>query len=587
VTAAHWAVRSARGIRRALWTSIAAGTVIAGLAAASPGAARPAPAAPRRAVAATAALPPGPQRLHAAGGDDLLLYGPGTGPDRIMRSRGNGSYTVGSASIFSTYARQAPGDFDRDGDTDVLLDTSGGTDRYLQSNGDGTFKVRALSIAGPYTALVPGDVDGDGDTDVVLYGRGSAADRLLRARGDGTFAIGSLSIMGDYEPVAADIDRDGNTDIVLVGPGSAPDRLMRSRGDGTFAVASLGAISSEGTPVPGDFDADGRGDVLVYPSELLLSNGNGTFRRRALSLDEQYQPVPVDHDRDGDTDLVLYQPSGRDLLLRSRGDGTFAYGSLSIAGSYVPIPGDFDGSLRAKRGAVRPPLGDLDILALLVAIQPQPGTALLMSPPPITGHAGADARIQSIAVRRGYRLRSVATGGLSGSQGVPLQPAAANALGALRSAAAAAGHSLSPRSGFRSVSDQRSIFLRELRAHGSFSNAQIAAGAADAAIDDVLRLHSIPGYSRHHSGYAVDLRGGSGDLLRSGTSAEVWLRANRFDNALDHGFLPSYPPGGGAQGPVPEAWEYAYVGTGTIRCAGWHLPLPDPAARWSCPLGAL
>jgi len=159
-----------------------------------------------------------------------------------------------------------------------------------------------------------------------------------------------------------------------------------------------------------------------------------------------------------------------------------------------------------------------------------------------------------------------------------------NALAGMRSAAAKAGHSIRAQSGYRSISDQRSIFLRHLREQGSFSNDQIASGQADRAIDHVLQLHSIPGYSRHHSGYAMDLSSGS-DRVRAGTATEVWLRGDRFAHAMAYGFLPSYPPGGGNQGPVPEAWEYTYVSTHTIRCAGWYLDLADPAARWSCPAG--
>lgn len=112
---------------------------------------------------------------------------------------------------------------------------------------------------------------------------------------------------------------------------------------------------------------------------------------------------------------------------------------------------------------------------------------------------------------------------------------------------------------------------------------QIAAGAADAAINDVLRLNSIPGYSRHHSGYAMDLSESGGGLIRAGSALELWLREARFARAVRRGFLPSYPPGGGRQGPDPEAWEYVYVGSPTILCAGWYLSLADPSARWSCP----
>jgi hypothetical protein len=344
-------------------------------------------------------------------------------------------------------------------------------------------------------------------------------------------------------------------------------------------------MGTTGTAVAGDFDADGRGDVLVYPSTLYRSRGDRTFDRITLGLGAQYRPTSVDQDRDGDTDLVVTSASGKDLLLRSKRDGTFTYAAVSIPDGYdLLVPGDFDGTMRARRGAPFPAITDREIVSLLFAIQPQPNTSLVTTPPSITGDAAADARIRSIAERRGYRRRSVATGGLTSSQGVPLQPTAANALAGMRSAAANAGHSIRAQSGYRSISDQRSIFLRHLREQGSFSNAQIASGQADRAIDHVLQLHSIPGYSRHHSGYAMDLSSGS-DRVRANTATEVWLRGNRFAHAMAYGFLPSYPPGGGNQGPVPEAWEYTYVSTHTIRCAGWYLDLADPAARWSCPDG--
>jgi hypothetical protein len=217
---------------------------------------------------------------------------------------------------------------------------------------------------------------------------------------------------------------------------------------------------------------------------------------------------------------------------------------------------------------------------LVLALEPLPDTIALAVPPSITGHAEADARIRWLAESRGYRLRAVPAVGLTSGAGVPLLPAAAHALGALRADARAHGLPLVPSSGYRSVDLQRSIFLRKL---GGWSPSQIASGAADGAIGAVLRFNSIPGYSKHHTARAVDLTDGGSVGRFEGTATEQWLRVYDFHNAKRHGFVPSYPRGASAQGPDPEPWEYVHVGVREIRCAAFYIPMADPTATTACP----
>lgn len=194
--------------------------------------------------------------------------------------------------------------------------------------------------------------------------------------------------------------------------------------------------------------------------------------------------------------------------------------------------------------------------------EPGPRTTRIGSAPAITGHAGADARIRTLAVSRGYRLRTQHTGTRSVVGGVELDSRAAGALRALIADAARSGHSLGVLSGYRSVSYQRNLFVRRL---SGYSNAALASGSADHAIDAALRWVAPPGYSKHHSGFAVDLRAPGGAAF--GTSAVGrWIASNNWAAAKRHGFVPSYPPGAGAQGPDPEPWEFVYVGVTTINC---------------------
>ena len=227
-----------------------------------------------------------------------------------------------------------------------------------------------------------------------------------------------------------------------------------------------------------------------------------------------------------------------------------------------------------------PVLTGPEFKALYYALQPIPSTVPITSPPAIYGHAAADARIRQLATRRGYRLQSVPSGSLQGVDGQLLSPTAAAAFRRLQAAARAHGTPLQINSGYRSIAQQREIFRRRL---GGWSTAQIASGQADGAIEAVLAYHSIPGYSKHHTGVTMDLShaGGSNGSFR-GSAAYRWISADNFHEAKQLGFIPSYPDGAGAQGPNPEPWEFVYVGVPAIRCAARVITVADPRARSLC-----
>ncbi|MCD9622849.1 polysaccharide deacetylase family protein [Rhabdothermincola salaria] len=223
-----------------------------------------------------------------------------------------------------------------------------------------------------------------------------------------------------------------------------------------------------------------------------------------------------------------------------------------------------------------------------------PGTRPLTAAPRITGVPGADDRIVDLARLAGYQLRPVASVPLTATGGVLVQPAAAAPFDRLAAAAWAAGNPLVAVSEFRSVDEQREIFLAELRAEGRqrigrpYTTSEIAIGSADAAIREVLRLHSVPGFSHHHSGHAVDVTvPGSGLGAFEGSAAQAWLAADNHANAKIHGFIPSYPEGATDIGPVPEPWQYVYVGVDRLRCAQDVIDLQDPDAPSRCPVGFL
>ena len=186
-------------------------------------------------------------------------------------------------------------------------------------------------------------------------------------------------------------------------------------------------------------------------------------------------------------------------------------------------------------------------------------------PPEITGSNDVDARIRAVAEARGYERRPVADGALEWVDCHLLRPGAAAAWRRLADAAAAAGYPIGIVSGFRDLASQRSLFLRRL------------SGTSEAAIDLCLRWTAPPGYSKHHTGLAVDITAiGSGAGSFGSSGAYAWLTADGYRNALRFGFIPSYPPDATSVGPNPEPWEWVYVGTDAIT-AGFPDPSPPSA----------
>jgi hypothetical protein len=184
--------------------------------------------------------------------------------------------------------------------------------------------------------------------------------------------------------------------------------------------------------------------------------------------------------------------------------------------------------------------------------------------PSITGSVSTDNRIREIAEDRGYIRRPLPKGALVWVSGQLLQPSAADAWVALRDAASDAGYTLTLQSAYRSHSDQRVVFLRRLYSY------------TDSAINTRLRTAAAPGYSKHHTGYAIDItQSGYRFTSFAYSPAYKWLSANNFSNAKRFGWIPSYPPGAASQGPEPEAWELTYVGLDNIHCYGFTVTAGD------------
>lgn len=192
----------------------------------------------------------------------------------------------------------------------------------------------------------------------------------------------------------------------------------------------------------------------------------------------------------------------------------------------------------------------------------------------ITGNQQIDEYIRAQGEARGYKRQVVATGGLVRSDGLPMQPRAARDWLRMKQAAAREGIGLSLSSAHRGHSSQAELFRFFLHQNVSQIPAadEFVSGSIDDELDTTLGRVAPTGYSKHHTGYTLDICDSTANacaLRFAGTQAEQWLSRNNYANARTFGFIPSYPKDVENQGPNPEPWEFVWVGTDTIDISNY------------------
>lgn len=130
---------------------------------------------------------------------------------------------------------------------------------------------------------------------------------------------------------------------------------------------------------------------------------------------------------------------------------------------------------------------------------------------------------------------------------IKLRKAAAKQFQAMAAAARAAGVVLVPISGFRSATDQEHIFFDVKAQRGQVTTKRAEVSAP-------------PGYSEHHTGYAVDIGDGTTPATNLNpnfdkTKAFKWLSANAARFSFEMSFPKDNP-----QGVSYEPWHWRYVG---------------------------
>jgi hypothetical protein len=295
---------------------------------------------------------------------------------RLCYIKSNGDGTFGTVQTIDTnvgrYAWESVGmgDFDNDGDLDVILGEGQTGNMYLYKKTGSGNSFSARSVVGSISSswymygFATGDFTNDGNIDFICSSN-SATLYLFAGDGRGKFTQSTIGATGGptypYCKDAEDINNDGNLDLVVGGYRSTTPRnviyYFEGNGDGTFKNAVLHTAFTASSwyyaysIMAGDFDNDGNVDILAAywdgVLQLLKGNGAGVFGApvsSGIDAGSGSGGDAWDYNKDGKMDVIAIDsqyenppswPGSEAKFYEGNGDGTFnAASPLGMVGSY-------------------------------------------------------------------------------------------------------------------------------------------------------------------------------------------------------------------------------------------------------------
>ena len=219
------------------------------------------------------------------------------------------------------------------------------------------------------------DVNGDGINDLIAAeGFGSTVSAngvyVFLGHSDGTFANPVQYAAGPTPNGVTidDVNGDGKLDLIVPNNGFGPGNIqvLLGNGDGTFKPAINGGTAenlatANFSVAIGDFNGDGKQDLVLNDGEVMLGKGDGSFAATIFTLPIILQgsvaggvPVTGDFNHDGKLDIAMNifsssggqsAQAGEVTIFLGKGDGTFTTGAsyANISGSQHMAAEDFDG----------------------------------------------------------------------------------------------------------------------------------------------------------------------------------------------------------------------------------------------------
>lgn len=264
-------------------------------------------------------------------GDQDLVLGNEFQQNSLLYNLGNGDFVTGNNGFASTLNDTEDiglGDFDMDGDIDVIFINQGGFGHeYYENDGNGNFTVAGFLPATNGGGIAVGDVNNDNFLDVII-GNIDQVNFCMINNGDGSFTNETTSRLPgsvkstDYV-ILEDVDADGDLDLFFANRDG--NQLLINDGSGIFADQSMQRLP-QGVDMDtrkacfGDVNNDGKPDLFLAnvqfnanedpQNRLYINESNGFFTDLTATLLPQAPNQTTnaafhDIDEDGFLDLFI------------------------------------------------------------------------------------------------------------------------------------------------------------------------------------------------------------------------------------------------------------------------------------------
>ncbi|MBN1997758.1 VCBS repeat-containing protein [candidate division KSB1 bacterium] len=244
----------------------------------------------------------------------------------VFKNQGNNSFTPIELDLIYSSGTFAWGDYDNDGDGDLLfsgIDTTGTKFVRLFQNRDTELVPVSTCLEGhAYGTVAWADYDEDSDLDVLMCGSTNelfAATTIYQNTAPGQFEKMELEVPGVTFGSAqwGDYNNDGRLDILQIGWNQDKVEVLdvyRNLGNGHFDLAARLEGAVFGTARWGDYDNDGDVDILMMGRSTdkkvvskIYRNDNGDFKNMSAEITGLNVGAAdwADVDNDGDLDIFL------------------------------------------------------------------------------------------------------------------------------------------------------------------------------------------------------------------------------------------------------------------------------------------